>query len=315
MRSPDKTLHHISVTVACDFEEVVAEIFESIFEQPAVTFRKEGSALATVSVYCSKLRAHALALRTAVQKAIEEGQPMLDDGQDARVTLKKVRREDWAESWKKHFKPLKIGRSLLIKPSWSKMRILPGQQCVVLDPGLSFGTGQHPTTEFCLRQLEKRIKTANVKNGALDPKKKRGLSFLDVGTGTGILAISAAKLGYGPVQAFDFDPVAVKVAQENARGNGVGSGIKFWRGDLKKMGTKSREKYDVICANVEFDVLKSEHSKIIHRLKPQGLLVLAGILKKQFPAILETYTRAGLKLVAEKAKKEWHSGAFEWAED
>lgn len=311
MRSPDKTLHHISVTVACDFEEVVAEIFESIFEQPAVTFRKEGSALATVSVYCSEPRTRALALRKAVQMAIEEGQPMLDDGRDARVTLKKVRREDWSESWKKHFKPLKIGRSLLIKPSWSRIKLLPGQQCVVLDPGLSFGTGNHPTTEFCLQQLEKRANSPKAKSDG----KRRGLSFLDVGTGTGILAISAAKLGYGSVNAFDFDPVAVKVARDNARENGVESQIKFWRGDLKKMASKSRQKYDVICANVEFDVLKSEHSKVIHRLKPQGLLVLAGILKKQFPAILDTYTKAGLKLVAEKAKKEWHSGAFEWAED
>lgn len=312
MPSPDATLHHISVIVPSEFEEAVAEVFENVFGQPAVTFRKEGSAVGTVSVYCAAPRARAMVLRCAVQKALNELKPLRDAGHRARVSLKKVRREDWAESWKKHFKPLKIGRSLLIKPSWSRVKLLPGQQCVVLDPGLSFGTGQHPTTEFCLRQLEKRAKEAN---RHLDPKQKRGLSFLDVGTGTGILAISAAKLGYGPVHAFDFDPVAVKVARENAIGNGNASEIKFWRGDLKKMSSKSRQQFDVICANVEFDVLKSEHAKIIHRLKPQGILILAGILKKQFPAILETYTKAGLKRVAEKVKKEWHSGAFEWAAD
>lgn len=310
MRLSEETLHHVSVTVASEFEEAVAEVFEIVFGQPAVIFRKEGSAVGSVSVYCGAPRARAMVLRGAVQKAINEAQPMREAGYRARVSLKKVRREDWAESWKKHFKPLKIGRSLLIKPSWSRVKLLPGQQCVVLDPGLSFGTGQHPTTEFCLRQLEKRAKSAG---GMGDKKSKGALSFLDVGTGTGILAISAAKLGYGPVEAFDFDPVSVKVARENADGNGIEDKIKFWRGDLKKMASKTRQQYDVICANVEFDVLKSEHAKIIHRLKPQGILILAGILKKQFPAILETYARAGLKLVDQKVKKEWHSGAFQWA--
>jgi ribosomal protein L11 methyltransferase len=313
MRSSDETLHHISVIVPSEFEEAVAEVFENVFGQPAVTFRKEGSAVGTVSVYYAAARARAMVMRGAVQKAVNGLQPMRDAGHRVRVSLKKVRREDWAESWKKHFKPLKIGRSLLIKPSWSRVRLLPGQQCVVLDPGLSFGTGQHPTTEFCLRQLEKRAKGFKCAGRLTDKKIKRGLSFLDVGTGTGILAISAAKLGYDPVHAFDFDPVSVKVSRENACGNAMESQIKFWRGDLKKMASKSRQQYDVICANVEFDVLKSEHAKIIHRLKPQGILILAGILKKQFPAILETYTQAGLKLVADKVKKEWHSGAFDWA--
>jgi len=291
----------------------VSGVFENVFGQPAVTFRKEGSATATVSVYCGVSLERATVLRASAQKAINEVKRMRDPGYRARVSFKKVRREDWAESWKKHFKPLKIGRTLLIKPSWSRVRLLPGQQCVVLDPGLSFGTGQHPTTEFCLRQLEKRGKGIKSADRPADKKNRRGLSFLDVGTGTGILAISAARLGYGPVHAFDFDPVSVKIARENALGNGIASEIKFWRGDLKKMTSQSRQQYDLICANVEFDVLKSEHAKIIHRLKPQGVLILAGILKKQFPAILETYTRAGLKLVAGKVKKEWHSGAFAWS--
>lgn len=312
MRSTDQTLRHLSATVPAEYAERVAEVFEQVFEQPAVTFRREGSELEIVSVYCGAPRERALALRVAVQKTINEIEPLHQAGHRVRVSMKKVRREDWTESWKKHFKPMKIGRSLVIKPSWSRVKLLPGQQCVVLDPGLSFGTGQHPTTEFCLRQLEKRAKAFQNRQ---DRKKGEGLSFLDVGTGTGILAISAAKLGYKPLDAFDFDPVAVEVAQKNADGNGVASQIKFWQADLKKMSTKSAQQYDVICANVEFEILRSEHAKIMHRLKPQGVLILAGILKSQFPAIVETYTEAGLTLVADKLKKEWHSGAFEWAAD
>src|SRR5205814_9828492 len=111
----------------------------------------------------------------------------------ARIKLERVRSQDWSESWKRHFKPLEIGRELLIRPSWSKRRAHKDQAVVVLDPGLSFGTGQHPTTAFCLRQLATRRIPGQAQ------------SFLDIGTGSGILAISAARLGYGPIRAIDSD--------------------------------------------------------------------------------------------------------------
>ena len=120
-----------------------------------------------------------------------------------------IRHEDWAESWKRHFKPIEIGRRLLIKPSWSRRRPKPHQQVVVLDPGLSFGTGQHPTTAFCLAEVARLVKNAPAR------------SFLDIGTGSGILAIAAARLNYQPIWAFDFDPEAVRMARANAQTNQV----------------------------------------------------------------------------------------------
>ena len=102
-----------------------------------------------------------------------------------KIEIAKVKREDWAESWKRHFHPIEIGKTLLVKPSWSKKRPAKNQAVVILDPGLSFGTGQHPTTSFCLHQIAR-----GRKNGTPRP------SFLDIGTGSGILAIAAAKLGY-----------------------------------------------------------------------------------------------------------------------
>ena len=139
-----------------------------------------------------------------------------------------MRREDWAESWKRHFKPIEIGDALLVKPSWSKRRPRKNQAVVILDPGLSFGTGQHPTTAFCLREIV-RLKLAKERGRLAREFKTRHhadepsalQSFLDIGTGSGILAIAAAKLGYQPVHAFDFDAEAVRIARANARANRV----------------------------------------------------------------------------------------------
>ena len=146
-----------------------------------------------------------------------------------KIVTRRVAREDWSESWKRHFKALEIGPTLLVKPGWVRRRARKGQAVVVLDPGLSFGTGNHPTTEYCLRALAA---------GRRDGERQ---SFWDVGTGSGILAIAAAKLGYAPVVAMDFDAEAVRVARENARRNGVLERVSISRRDITRM-TLSDEK-------------------------------------------------------------------------
>jgi ribosomal protein L11 methyltransferase len=197
--------------------------------------------------------------------------------------------------------PIEIGTALLIKPSWNRRKPRKGQGMVVLDPGLSFGTGQHATTGFCLRQLvaKSNHETRNSKQ-----------SFLDIGTGSGILAIAAAKLGYSPVYAFDFDPESVRVARANARKNGVLGKIQITRQDLTRIPQRSIKKYDIVCANLISNLLIAERERIISRLKPDGTLVLAGILKTEFSLVNSAYEQAGLKLIASRAEKEWRSGAF-----
>ena len=215
-----------------------------------------------------------------------------------KVSVRKMRREDWAESWKRHFKPLSIGSALLVKPSWSKRRPHQGQKVVVLDPGLSFGTGQHPTTRFCLEQL------------AAARKQDTEQSFLDMGTGSGILAIAAAKLGYRPVEAFDFDPDAIRIARANAARNSVSHKIRFKRQGLGRLPLKPHCRFHVICANLIADLLLEEQTRILARLSPGGTLVLAGILRSQFSAVRRAYETAGLRLRKHTAKNEWESGAF-----
>ena len=234
------------------------------------------------------------AITAGLKRVAEAGLP-LGRGE---IEIARVKPEDWAESWKRHFHPLKIGRELLVKPSWSKLRPLKNQAVVILDPGLSFGTGQHPTTSFCLGEI--------VRCRSVDTPK----SFLDIGTGSGILAISAAKLGYRPIFAFDFDPQSVYVASENIRTNLVAKQVKLTRGDVLKLSLKPARQFDLVCANLISNVLMAAREQIVCRVKPGGTLVLAGILATEFGLIKKEFARSGMKLVASRVENEWCSGSF-----
>jgi len=219
-----------------------------------------------------------------------------------KIEIAKVKREDWKESWKRHFHPMEIGESLLVKPSWSKQKPRKNQAVVILDPGLSFGTGQHPTTSFCLNEI---VRTARV-----DARPTKAKSFLDIGTGSGILAIAATKLGYRTVHAFDFDPESVRVAKENARKNRVDTKLKPTRGDVTKLPLKPARQYDLVCANLISNLLIAEKQRIVNRLKPDGTLVLAGILAVEFGEVEQAFAKLKLKLVAKRVENEWCSGSF-----
>ena len=213
------------------------------------------------------------------------------------IRIARLARQDWAESWKRHFKPLQIGRRLLVRPSWIKRRGPKGSAIVVLDPGLSFGTGQHPTTRFCLEQLVKRR------------RRNQPQSFLDVGSGSGILAIAAKKLGYQPVDALEIDPDAVRIARRNVRKNHLSGKVRIVCKDLSLF--RAPRHYDLICANLIFDLLIDCRQKLLQTLKPDGALVLAGILKSQFPQVMRAYERHGFEVMARRAEGEWESGTFQ----
>jgi ribosomal protein L11 methyltransferase len=214
------------------------------------------------------------------------------------VCLRKITSNSWLQSWKKHFKPLEIGSALLVKPGWSKRRRKSTQATVILDPGLSFGTGQHPTTEFCLRGLVSVAKEID------NP------SFLDVGTGSGILAIAAAKLGFSPVDAFDFDPDSISVATANAARNRVVPRIRFWRQDVATLPKRVSRQYTVICANLLADLLMIHRDRLTARVEPGGSLMLAGILETEFDKVCVHYLARGFKCVSRRSGGEWCSGQF-----
>ena len=215
-----------------------------------------------------------------------------------RLSVAKVRHQDWAESWKRHFKPIEVGSALLIKPTWSKRSPRREQAVVVLDPGLSFGTGQHPTTAFCLEQL-----VAQRRPG--EPQ-----SFLDVGTGSGILAIAAAKLGYAPVHALDSDPEAVRTAWSNARQNRVDKLIQFVEQDVARLPRRPARKDSLVCANLVSSLLVAQRDRLVAHLQAKGVLVVAGILRSEFSLAQRAYETAGLRLIASRTGKDWRSGSF-----
>jgi ribosomal protein L11 methyltransferase len=311
---PNKPLWRISVTTTLEGEDAVAELLDAIVCQPASIHFNVETQVSIVSVFVPKKLILTRPVRqeiTAGLKRIKTCGLKIGSG---KIKIAKVRREDWAESWKRHFKVIEIGGALLIKPSWIKKRPRKNQVVVILDPGLSFGTGQHATTSYCLHQIvatvgrlpetQRKPNDAALYRGAATP------SLLDMGTGSGILAIAAAKLGYEPVRAFDFDPESVRVARANARVNQVQGKIKITRDDVTKLPLRPARQYDLVCANLISNLLITERRRIVAQLNRGGTLVLAGILKTEFTQVQSAFGELGLKLVASKSEREWRSGSF-----
>lgn len=295
-----KSIWRIAASVPGESEDAILDLFTRIF--PASTpssYLNYDSNLATVAVYYEERPNLSSTQRAEIEAVFEWIRQCGLDVGNPRLSIKKLPPQDWAESWKKHFHPIEIGSTLLIKPSWSKQRAKKHQSTIILNPGLSFGTGQHPTTEFCLRELVRHRKPATRQ------------AFLDIGTGSGILAIAAARLGYAPVDAFDFDPEAIRVARSNAKRNRVLDKVHFFEQDVMKL-PRSGAKYSMICANLLSNLLMDARERILPRLHADGIVVLAGILRKEFEDVQRAYEEVGLELIKCGVQKEWRSGAFAW---
>ena len=287
----------VALATTLEAEVAVGELLHAVFGIAPSVFTHPELHVSVVSVYLDEKKS----ITDDQRQAVSEGmawiaQCGLTIG-DWKLEVKRLRREDWVDSWKRHFQPIRIGDKLLVRPSWRKDKAAPGQAVVVLDPGLSFGTGQHATTKFCLRQL-------------VVHRKRGAQSLLDVGTGSGILAIAGVKLGYRPVKAIDFDSEAIRVARANAKRNRVTAHLKPKVGDVTKLPPRARVKYDVVCANLYYDLLTANAHRIIARVKPEGVLVLAGVLKTQFAEVKAAVEGQGMVLKKMTRQGEWQSGTF-----
>jgi ribosomal protein L11 methyltransferase len=310
-----KSLWRISVATTLEAEDAVAELLGAILGQPVSSYFNVEKHISVVTVYGPQKMILSRAAREAISAGLKRIKNCGLKIGSGKIQTAKVRREDWAESWKKHFKPIEIGNALLVKPSWIKRPPRKNQAVVILDPGLSFGTGQHPTTSFCLHQIVVAVGRPpqipkKPKDAALCREAATAKSFLDIGTGSGILAIAAAKLGYQPVRAFDFNPEAVRVARANARANRVANKLQITRGDVTKLPLRVTRRFDLICANLISNLLIAERRRIVSQLHENGTLVLAGILKSEFAQVQKAFEDLGLKLVLGKSEKEWRSGSF-----
>ncbi|MDO5377246.1 MAG: 50S ribosomal protein L11 methyltransferase [Clostridia bacterium] len=199
-----------------------------------------------------------------------------------------VREQDWAENWKKYYKPFRAGERLVIKPSWEPYEAQAGDLVLELDPGMAFGTGTHETTFMCMQQLERYVTP--------------GRRVIDVGCGSGILALAAAKLGAGDVLAIDLDELAVKVAAENTQKNGLADVVRVEHGDLLE---RREEKADVIVANIIADVICSLCGPAKEHLLPGGVFICSGIIKEREEDVQRALSSAGYTVVNRLAKGEW----------
>ncbi|MBE6376344.1 MAG: 50S ribosomal protein L11 methyltransferase [Lentisphaerae bacterium] len=206
-----------------------------------------------------------------------------------------IAKSEWAEAWKKYFKPVEISEKLLIRPSWLDDAPRSGQKVLEINPGMSFGTGQHATTNYCLKCIDRF---------AGDKK-----TLLDAGCGSGILAIAGALLGYEVIDAFDFDPEAVTVSEENAGLNKVGDRINFSVGNAADWQGRP-EKYDLVCANILGHLLIAFRFNIVSWVAPGGILVLSGILDRDFDKVSAAFAEVGMKELERFRDKDWTSGIF-----
>ncbi len=292
----------VSVTAPVEAEEPVAALLERVFGQAPALYTDEETLLTEVSVFLEAARSFSARRRADLRRALDRLHAAgLLPGR-GRVRWLRVPHRNWAEAWKRHFRPFEVAGRLLVLPTWSRRRPRPGQVEVRLDPGLSFGTGQHPTTAFCLEQI---VRLAPGRRGA--PPR----SLLDLGTGSGVLALAAARLGYAPVEAVDLDPAAVRAARANAALNGVASRIRIARRDLRRLPLQPARPFDVVCANLLADLLLAERDRLNARVAPGGTLVLAGILATEFQTVRAAYAAAGWRVVRARTAGEWRSGAFQ----
>jgi ribosomal protein L11 methyltransferase len=196
----------------------------------------------------------------------------------APLTTRRLAEADWETAWKQYFHVQHVGQRLVIVPSWRRYRPRPGEVVLALDPGMAFGTGLHPTTRLCLRLLERYLQP--------------GARVLDLGTGSGILAIAAAKLGARRVHAIDTDATAVRVAQENVARNGVDAWVTVQHGDATLLAPA--EPYDLVLANINLRVIRTLLPDLPAHLTPAGLAILSGVLHEHAPALRAAIAAAGL---------------------
>jgi ribosomal protein L11 methyltransferase len=206
------------------------------------------------------------------------------------LRLRVIRDEKWAESWKANFRPLRVTPSLVIKPPWESYTPTPGERVIEIDPGMAFGTGSHPSTQICLGFLEKTI-----------PVFPGHPSVLDVGTGSGILAIAARKLGAEKIVGIDIDPIAVENARKNASANRAAKGIHFRVSSPQRL----RGHFDIVIANLLPQELLPLSSFLPGRLKERGTLILSGFLTRQKKEIALAFAGGQMKVINSRQARGW----------
>jgi ribosomal protein L11 methyltransferase len=222
-------------------------------------------------------------------EALEAGLRRLEGvaGIHSRTVYTRIDEQDWAEAWKEYFWPEKITDTLVVKPSWRTYAAGPREMILEIDPGMAFGTGTHPTTALCIRLIQTHLKP--------------GDTFLDVGTGSGILMIAAAKLGAATICGVDNDPVAVSVAEKNLRANGIDP-FSLFSGNLVE---RIHGDFDMVAANILAEVILELLPTAMPVLKESGIFICSGIIAAKKEGVLSGIQAQGLTVIEMLEKDGW----------
>ena len=208
---------------------------------------------------------------------------------EAEISADGMREEDWAESWKQYYKPIPLGRVTIV-PAWEKYEAKDGEILIRMDPGMAFGTGTHETTRLVMLMMQ--------------DEDLAGKRFLDMGTGSGILSICASKLGARSCNAYDIDPVAVKVARENAKDDGCDN-ITVGVSDLLKGVDLAEGKYDFCVANIVADVIIRMLPDLDKYVKDEAPIILSGIISMRADEVRESIAKNGYTVIKEIKENDW----------
>ena len=204
------------------------------------------------------------------------------------VSMSTIDDEDWAENWKSQYKPFRLGKHIVIRPGWEEYDAEPTDKVVTIDPGMAFGTGTHETTGMCVSLVEEYV--------------KEGMDVIDVGTGTGILAIAAAHMGAKHVLASDIDPMAVRVAKENIEINGFSDVIEAREGNLLEAADTTA---DVVIANIIADVIISIAAPVRAFVREGGVFICSGIAREREDEVIDALKKAGYGKLDKRNDGEW----------
>lgn len=287
----------ITVTVAPQAADAVAEAMCTVCGGVTETARNGWVTLIAYSPADDRVGARADAVRARVAAVRSAG---MDVGEGA-VTIRPVDQQAWEQAWRESFRPIRVGR-IAVMPSWLDPP-RDAEVVVTVDPGMAFGTGLHATTRGCLAALDRRLRAGEAAGSAE--------TVIDVGTGSGVLAIAAIKLGAGRAVAIDCDPTAASVARANAALNGVADHVSVVVGDLMN---PVAQRVEVIVANIHAQAIVQLASALAEHLRPGGCFIGSGIVPGQYPTVESALSAAHLTEVEMLREDDWITTVWEMRE-